>query len=489
MNILDLGPAEFLAALDELGIAGDQRDALVAQYSDPSRGYERDERPFLTRLADNVIGFDDGVETQGERIGQSARMFFDALREDPLGTAGGMISDLYGQMERGVQGDLTPYETFELAGILSLPTAGARFDPNVARMFGGRGTRNDTPLPPPENAQRTQISGTLPTYIRADELLNELRPEGQTLDFGAGLGLSQKELGYDTFEPYPREGFEPTFRSASDIPSSSYDRITNFNVLNVVPRNVRDSIVSDIGRILAPEGVALITTRGRDVLSAGGTPGPEPMSVITSRNTYQKGFTPAELQEYVQNVLGPGYEVSRTRLGPAGVQVRRIAAPSPRDFGFYRDNPGGEWLRGKQERADIAMAESGRGLGRRGITGSVTGTMGMQTDLFMPTRLLSTLTGLMDERRVPGDPKFDALLARAREEGFDPNQAGNRIVIAVNHRGDPYVLEGNTRIAVARELGIPNVKAEVRYWNGGEDAEGPFAPQNVAQIATSAPEY
>jgi hypothetical protein len=143
MNILDLGPAEFLAALDELGVAGDQRDALVAQYSDPSRGYERDERPFLTRLADNVIGFDDGVETQGERIGQGARTFFDAVRADPLGTAGGMISDLYGQVERGVQGELTPFETFELAGILSLPTAGARFDPNVARMFGGRGTTNE----------------------------------------------------------------------------------------------------------------------------------------------------------------------------------------------------------------------------------------------------------------------------------------------------------------------------------------------------------
>jgi hypothetical protein len=303
MNILDLGPAEFLAALDELGIVGEQRDALVSQYTDPSRGYERDERPFLTRLADNVIGFDDGVETQGERIGQSARTFFDALREDPLGTAGGMVSDLYGQVERGVQGELTPFETFELAGILALPTAGARFDPNVARMFGGRGTT------------------------------------------------------------------------------------------------------------------------------------------------------------------------------------------APRDFGFTRDNPGGDWLRNKQERADEAMAESSRGLRRRGVTGSVTGTMGMQTDMFLPTDRLSSLTGLMDENRRPGDLQFDELMARVREEGFDPNQAGNRIVIAVNHRGEPFVLEGNTRIAVARELGIPNVKAEVRYWNGAEDVDGPFAPENVSRIATGAPEY
>jgi hypothetical protein len=165
----------------------------------------------------------------------------------------------------------------------------------------------------------------------------------------------------------------------------------------------------------------------------------------------------------------------------------RSADPSPRDFGFTQDNPGGDWLQNKQDRADQAMAESGRGLGRRGITGSVTGTMGMDTDMFLPTDRLSGLTGLMDENRRPGDPRFDALLTRVREEGFDPNQAGNKIVIAVNHRGEPFVLEGNTRIAVARELGIPNVRAEVRYWNGAEEVEGPFAPNNVARIAARGP--
>ena len=125
MNILDLEPAAFAAALDELGLVGEQRDALIAQYSDPSRGYQRDERPFLTRLGDNIIGFDDGVKTQGERIGQSVGTFFDAVREDPLGVAGNMVTGLYGDIERGVRGELSPFETFELAGILALPAAGA----------------------------------------------------------------------------------------------------------------------------------------------------------------------------------------------------------------------------------------------------------------------------------------------------------------------------------------------------------------------------
>jgi hypothetical protein len=165
MNILDLEPAAFAAALDELGLVGEQRDALIAQYSDPSRGYQRDERPFLTRLADNVIGFDDGVETQGERIGQSVGTFFDAVREDPLGVAGDMASGLYGQVERGVQGELSPFETFELAGILALPAAGARFDPTVARMFGGRGTTNEYADRAMDRAEELRDQGLSPEDI------------------------------------------------------------------------------------------------------------------------------------------------------------------------------------------------------------------------------------------------------------------------------------------------------------------------------------
>jgi hypothetical protein len=165
MNILDLEPAAFAAALDELGLAGEQRDALIAQYSDPSRGYQRDDRPFLTRLGDNLIGFDDGVETQGERIGQSVGTFFDAVREDPLGVAGDMASGLYGDIERGVQGELSPFETFELAGILALPAAGARFDPTVARMFGGRGTTNEYADRAMDRAEELRDQGLSPEDI------------------------------------------------------------------------------------------------------------------------------------------------------------------------------------------------------------------------------------------------------------------------------------------------------------------------------------
>jgi hypothetical protein len=75
MNLLDLEAAGFGAVLDELGLAGEQRGALIAQYSGPSRGFQRDDRPFFTRLGDNLIGFDGGVEASVERIGPRWDLF------------------------------------------------------------------------------------------------------------------------------------------------------------------------------------------------------------------------------------------------------------------------------------------------------------------------------------------------------------------------------------------------------------------------------
>lgn len=175
-------------------------------------------------------------------------------------------------------------------------------------------------LPPPENAQRTQIATTTGTYKKAREILGK----GKTLDFGAGLGKGAKEIGADTYEPFPKD-WNPNFTDASSIPSNSYPKITNLNVLNVVPKSIRDGIVQDIGRVLKPGGTAIITTRGRDVMDAlkSGKAGPEPMSVITSRDTYQKGFTQKELKEYIQETLGDNFEVINNKLGAAGVTVKK----------------------------------------------------------------------------------------------------------------------------------------------------------------------
>jgi len=193
---------------------------------------------------------------------------------------------------------------------------GALYEDDI--MFSRR-----SDMPPPENAQRTQISGTLPTYRKATDILDKEASGDRSLDFGAGLGLGAQEFGYDSYEPFPREGFSPTYTSPDQIEPRSYDKIVNLNVLNVVPRDARDRIVKDIGTALDAGGVAIITARGKDVLNANGKKGPEPTSVITTRGTYQKGFSRKELVDYLRETLGPSFEVSPLNLGPAGAIVRR----------------------------------------------------------------------------------------------------------------------------------------------------------------------
>jgi len=179
-------------------------------------------------------------------------------------------------------------------------------------------------LPKAENSARTQISGTLPTYLKARDILKNEGVNGKIIDIGSGKGLGSTAMKADSFEPYP-QGWHPTFTDINDVPSDAYQGMTNFNVLNVLHPEMRDEVVSHLGRVMEPGGTGLVTTRGKDVMNTiGGRPGPEPMSVITSRDTYQKGFTNPELQDYLKYILGDKYDYSPlSNLGSSGVMLKK----------------------------------------------------------------------------------------------------------------------------------------------------------------------
>jgi hypothetical protein len=264
----------------------------------------------------------------------SVQMLDAGLDFTPVGTVKG-VSDIVNEVQKDDPNYLKAagLTAVELAAVL--PVGG----PILKGMLRkGDDVAAADRVPPAENAARTQIAGTLPTYKKADTLLTELSGEGKTLDFGAGLGLSKKELGFDTYEPFPKGDFTPDFNNPTDIPSNSYKKVTNLNVLNVVPRDVRDTIVKDIGRVLEPNGRAVITTRGRDVMDAKGTVGPEPMSIITTRDTYQKGFTQPELSSYITETLGEGFAVTNNKLGAAGVTVHKLPTANFNEGGLAMNN-------------------------------------------------------------------------------------------------------------------------------------------------------
>jgi hypothetical protein len=174
-----------------------------------------------------------------------------------------------------------------------------------------------------------------------------------------------------------------------------------------------------------------------------------------------------------------------------GFQESRPTAPksgaTPQDFEFYQDNPavsrpdsGKEWLESNIRFTEERYADREPSM----LRGPITANLGSRnTDMFLSTDELTQLPGAMGETRGPGDPNFDRLLEQIKTEGFDPDQAGNKVVVGVNHKGEAYLMEGNTRAAVAKELGIPNIKTEVRYWNGGEMIDGPYKPEAVAARA------
>lgn len=137
---------------------------------------------------------------------------------------------------------------------------------------------------------------------------------------------------------------------------------------------------------------------------------------------------------------------------------------------FRTDNPGGRWLEEKQKRAGEGHAPHAKGLRAKALGGAVTAWTARP--IMVPTAVLARVGGVNNEARCPGDHQYDRLSAAVAENGWDPEQDGNAVLVGVNQFGEAYLIEGNTRVAFAAAHGIGEVRAEVRWFNGGEEAPG-----------------
>ena len=186
---------------------------------------------------------------------------------------------------------------------------------------------------------KTQIATTVDTYRKAAKQLG-----GNTIDYGAGLGLGTDALRSegllaDSFEPYPErwQGKQsPTYTDSANIPTASYDSLVSFSVINVVEPDVRKFLFQEVARILRPDGVALITGRTRQDVGAAKIKTPhleEGGYLIGADQRYQKGFTQAELERYAKEVLGPGFTVETNRaLNGASIKITKGKVnPAKRD--------------------------------------------------------------------------------------------------------------------------------------------------------------
>jgi SAM-dependent methyltransferase len=234
------------------------------------------------------------------------------------------------------------------------PTEEALID--AAHQYGGA-LMASTSVP---GSETTQITGTTPMYRKAIGWLMEKKPEAKSvLDYGAGKGegadamreIVGNKAVVHTMEPNPKlwtGKIPPTYTDDSQI-AGKYDLILNTNVLNVLPRDVRDGVVRDIGEKLMPGGHALITTRGwaGDVAATKKfEPAEEPNAIYVRKGqkgqvrVFHKGFEQNELRDYTQSVLGQGFTVEKAPFGKAGVLItRHPAAQSPAVNDLPRQTP------------------------------------------------------------------------------------------------------------------------------------------------------
>lgn len=147
--------------------------------------------------------------------------------------------------------------------------------------------------------------------------------------------------------------------------------------------------------------------------------------------------------------------------------------PKPRQKPDIRyDNPSPEWQARKQREAQQNSRPD------RPYFGPISAYT--KKPVMLDPKKVRTIRGARGERRVPGESQYDRLRPSVEAEGLYPDAP---ILIGVDYRGEPYIIEGNTRTAVAADLGLAEIPAEVRWFSGGENA--PYSdlyPQDLESL-------
>ena len=213
-------------------------------------------------------------------------------------------------------------------------------------------------LPPVTNARleelgvradETQIVGTERTYKR---ILETIARKGMNiLDFGSGLGHGLKFLKQEAERlGFEALGYEPMWRPDRKSAAQEPDYI-GFESLDLIPDNSQDYVINNaVLNVVAEDVRAVIVKQMYDKLKAGGTlflqarswtndvqkllknnrnivVGPREI-FVPSKQTFQKGFTPQELINFVESQL-PDAKVVRTQFGGVGIAVTKPQAIAP----------------------------------------------------------------------------------------------------------------------------------------------------------------
>lgn len=145
------------------------------------------------------------------------------------------------------------------------------------------------------------------------------------------------------------------------------------------------------------------------------------------------------------------------------------------------DNPGGDWLKDKIEYAK----EQGTNEYGMPHMGSVTGYF--NGPVRIPVSILKDIPGASGEQQRVRQDDLKGLIAYMKANNrlppiSDDNDTEYAPFIMVGYDGQPWVNEGNHRIMAAAALGWDNLLTELRYFNGGEEVDGPLHPSKLKSM-------
>jgi hypothetical protein len=194
---------------------------------------------------------------------------------------------------------------------------------------------------------KTAITTTTGTYTKANKILTDLNKK-TVHDFGSGKGVGTKEFKnkiVTSHEPFVSDeailkagGKLPDYKNVKDLfkveGANSKDSVVNLNVLNVIENvSERVKVVDQIGKLLNKDGVAIITTRGDDVLNQA----KKSKNAIKyldgflfggKEKTFQKGYNQKELELFIKTVLGDNFKIekipSKYKINTSGVIIKKI---------------------------------------------------------------------------------------------------------------------------------------------------------------------
>lgn len=169
----------------------------------------------------------------------------------------------------------------------------------------------------------------------------------------------------------------------------------------------------------------------------------------------------------------------------AGKTFRKTANSLRKDAKYRVDNPGYNpvyeetYAQTKQKYADKAKQKAldrGEKDTYAANLGSTEGVTGFMDDAKFKPEELKNIPGAMGEEKIRSSgEKLERLKSSIAEEGYKPDN----IMIHVREDGQPFIVEGNHRLAEALESGRETITADIRYLRGAEEANGPLKPADI----------